>query len=114
MDFNIRETKGILIISLSGDMIGGPDATQLSELLHEKVNAGETRIIVDLRNVQYMNSSGLGILIGGVSAVRSHGGDLRLLHLNEKPRKVLEITQLDRIFKIFSSEAEAVESFQNR
>jgi anti-sigma B factor antagonist len=114
MDFTVRENSGVLIISLTGDMIGGPDAIKLSEALHEQVNAGRRNIVVDLRNVQWMNSSGLGILIGGVSAVRNHGGDLRLLNLNEKPRKVLEVTQLDRIFKIYSSEAEAVESFQGK
>jgi len=58
-----------------------------------------------------MNSSGLGILIGGLTTVRNSGGELKLLHLPKKIQELLQITKLDRVFGIFEDEGEVVDSF---
>jgi anti-sigma B factor antagonist len=111
MKFELKEKNGIVIIVVEGKMVGGPDATLLSEKLHEYIEAGKNRFVVDMSKVDWMNSSGLGILIGGLSTVRSRGGSMKLLNVGKKPRELLEITKLDRIFEIYEQEDAAIASF---
>jgi anti-sigma B factor antagonist len=111
MTFTVREKNGVLILTIEGPMIGGPDATSLSEKIHEFIAGGKIRFLVDMSSVDWMNSSGLGILIGGLSTVRSRGGQLKLLHVGKKVRELLEITKLDRIFEIHDQEEAAIASF---
>ncbi|HDQ45539.1 MAG TPA: anti-sigma factor antagonist [bacterium] len=111
MDFKLRESGDVTVIRLNGDMVGGPDATGLSEKLHELLEAGRKKILIDMECVRWMNSSGLGILIGAVTTVRNHGGELKLLRLGPKPGQLLKITRLDRIFEFFDNEELALDSF---
>lgn len=111
MKLDQKETCGVVVLTLEGDMVGGPDATQLTETLHELIEEGKKQIILDLKHVDWMNSSGLGILIGAITTVRNHGGDLKLMNLGQKPMQLLMITHLDRVFEIFDSEELAVASF---
>jgi anti-sigma B factor antagonist len=111
MQFSMHEKAGVVILRLEGKVVGGPDATALSETIHEAIDAGKTRFLVDMAKVDWMNSSGLGILIGGLSTVRNRGGALKLLHVTQKPRELLSITKLDRIFETFDTEDSALASF---
>lgn len=111
MKFRIRERKGVIVITLDGEMVGGPDATILTEKLHDLIDDGKNRIVVDMAKVDWMNSSGLGILIGGLTTVRNSGGELKLLHLPKKIQELLQITKLDRVFEIFEDEGKVVDSF---
>jgi anti-sigma B factor antagonist len=111
MKFDLREKKDVVIITIEGKMVGGPDATLLSEKLHECIEAGKKRVLVDMAKVDWMNSSGLGILIGGLSTVRGRGGSLKLLHVGKKPRELFAITKLDRIFEMHDEEEAALASF---
>ena len=111
MKFDVREKKGVVIVLLEGDMLGGPDATLLSEKFREFIGDGKNKIVVDMEKVNWMNSSGLGILIGGLTTVRNSGGDLRLLYLNDKARELLRITKLSRVFETFDDEDKAIDSF---
>jgi anti-sigma B factor antagonist len=111
MKFTVQEQSGVVFLRLEGPMIGGPDATSLSEKIHEFIAGGKIRFLVDMSMVDWMNSSGLGILIGGLSTVRSHGGQLKLLHVGKKARELLGITKLDRIFELYEQEDAAIASF---
>jgi anti-sigma B factor antagonist len=93
--------------------MGGPDATSLHEKLHELIDSGRLSVVVDLTDVDWMNSSGLGILIGGLSALRKSGGDLRLASATEKIEEVLRITKLDRVFTVYANTNEAVDSYSS-
>ena len=112
MKFDFRKIDDVQIIIINGEMVGGPDATLLSEKIREYIDLGKNKIIIDMKNVHWMNSSGLGILIGGLSTVRNQGGDLKLIHLKEKPQELLRITKLDQVFQIFDREEEALASFK--
>ena len=76
MEFTEKEQNGIVIITIEGEMIGGPIATVLSEKLREYMNQDKTRFIVDMSKISWMNSSGLGILMSGMTTVRNNGGKL--------------------------------------
>ena len=111
MKMNIKEVDRVVIIQLQGEMVGGPDAAMLSEMLHDLVAQDKKDIAVNMSDVRWLNSSGLGILIGGLNTMRNAGGDLKLIGLTEKPRHLLRITKLDKVFDICQSEEEAVEKF---
>jgi len=111
MNMQQRESNGIVILELSGKIMGGPDATLLNEKLHELIDAGKPQIVADLRNVDWMNSSGLGILIGGLTTMRNNGGDLKLANITDRIQSLLMITKLLTVFESFETVEEAVQSF---
>lgn len=111
MDFHVTEKRGVVMIELNGEMVGGPDASALSGKLHDLIADGKTHIVADMSKVRWMNSSGLGILIGGLNTVRNANGDLKLFGLNEKPRHLMRITQLDKVFDICETKEEAIDRF---
>ena len=93
--------------------MGGPDAVRLNEKLHELIEKDQTNVVADLSKVKFMNSSGLGMLIGGLTTMRKAGGDLRIANATDKIESLLVITKLITVFKHFRSLDEAIESFQN-
>ena len=69
------ETDGISIIEPKGKIMGGPDATLLHEKLHEYIDQGKKKVIINLAQVDWMNSTGLGILISGLTTLKNSGGE---------------------------------------
>jgi anti-sigma B factor antagonist len=111
MKFKSREEQGVIIIELKGNILGGPDASTLNEQLHQFIDAGKKKIVVDLGQVTFMNSSGLGMLIGGLTTMKNAGGDMRLARPNERVENLLTITKLFTVFQCFGSIEAAVASF---
>lgn len=99
MNFATDTREDVTIVTLDGNLMGGPDAGTLNGRLHELLAAGARKIVLDLTTVQFINSSGLGLLIGGVNAVRSGGGKLVLAGASEKILTLIKITKLERIFE---------------
>lgn len=113
MNFNVSERYNCVVIEFKGKVMGGPDAVKLNEKLHELIENDKTNVIADLGKVKFMNSSGLGMLIGGLTTMRKAGGDLRIANATDKIESLLVITKLITVFKNFKSLEEAVESFSN-
>ncbi len=111
MSFNTAERYNSVVIEFKGNVMGGPDAVSLNEQLHELINAGKHNIVVDLGKVKFMNSSGLGMLIGALTTMRKAGGDLRIANATDKIESLLIVTKLITVFKHFKSVDLAVESF---
>jgi len=107
----IWEDKGVAILEPKGKIMGGPDATVLHDKLHEIINQGKKKVIIDLAKVDWMNSTGLGILISGLTTMRNNGGELKLANVTEKIQSLLTITKLITIFETFDSVDQAVGSF---
>lgn len=105
------EKKGISILEPNGKIMGGPDATALHEKLHDLIEMGKNKVVIDLSKVEWMNSTGLGILISGVTTLRNGSGELKLVKVNSKIKSLLEITKLNSVFEIFDSVENAVDSF---
>ncbi len=74
MKFKTTQSGPVTVIQLQGNLMGGPDASTLNNKLHELVEAGKKHVVIDLHGVQFMNSSGLGLLIGGASTMKNAGG----------------------------------------
>jgi anti-sigma B factor antagonist len=107
-----REQDGVVVLVPKGKIMGGPDAGAIKERLHKLIDQGKKKVVVDLSGVSWMNSSGLGILIGGLTTMRNNGGDLKLAAATEKVQNLLMVTKLISIFESFDTAKEAVASFQ--
>lgn len=112
MTLKEKEQNGVVVLELAGKIMGGPDATLLNEKLHELIDKGKSKVVADLAKVSWMNSSGLGILIGGLTTMRNNNGDLKLSNVTERIQSLLIITKLITVFETFNSTDEAVNSFQ--
>ena len=112
MNLKAKEIDGVVVLELAGKVMGGPDASLLSEKLHELVDQKKTKVVADLGKVSWMNSSGLGILIGGLTTLRNNRGDLKLVNVTGKIESLLIITKLIKIFETFNTVEEAVASFK--
>ncbi len=112
MKMTERESGDVVILELSGKIMGGPDASLLNEKLHELIEAGKIKIVADLEKVDWMNSSGLGILIGGLTTMRNSGGDLKLANITDRIQSLLMITKLLTVFETFETVDKAVDSFK--
>ncbi len=113
MSFNISERYNCVVIEFKGNVMGGPDAVSLNETLHELIEKDKTNVVVNLSKVKFMNSSGLGMLIGALTTMRKAGGDLRIANATDKIESLLIVTKLITVFKHYKSLDEAIESFSD-
>ncbi|MEX0686389.1 MAG: STAS domain-containing protein [Balneolales bacterium] len=111
MKFNVSEKSNCIVIELKGNIMGGPEAVSLHEKLHEIIDQGKMNIVVDLSRVKFMNSSGLGMLIGALTTMRNAGGDLRIANATDKIESLLIITKLITVFQHYRTLDEAIASF---
>ena len=112
MTITEQDLRGIIVLELSGKIMGGPDAGLLNDKLHELIDQKKTKIVVDLAKVDWMNSSGLGILIGGLTTVRNNKGELKLANVTERIQSLLMITKLMTVFETYESVEKAAASFK--
>lgn len=114
MGFNVSERYNCVVIEFKGNVMGGPDAVSLNEKLHELIEKDKTNVVVNLGKVKFMNSSGLGMLIGGLTTMRKAGGDLRIANATDKIESLLIITKLITVFKHYKTLDEAIKSFDDK
>ncbi len=107
-----REAHGVIIIDLSGRITLGEGSALLREMIREHLQKGQIRIILNLSDVNYIDSSGIGELVSGFTTTRSHGGELKLLNLTRKVHDLIQITRLFTVFDIHSDEKTAATSFR--
>ena len=107
MDFTTSEKNGITILNLNGKIMGGPEATEVNEKINQLIDSNNKKIIIDLVNVDWMNSSGLGILIGAVTVLKNSDGCLCLINVSDRIKNLLKITKLDTVFNIYDNFDEA-------
>ena len=112
MNYSVDELYNAVVIKLKGNIMGGPDGAKLHDTLHELKESGKKNVVVDLSKVKFMNSSGLGMLISGMTTMRNSGGDLRLANVADRIQSLLVITKLITVFKHYDSVDEAVTSYE--
>jgi anti-sigma B factor antagonist len=107
-----REFGGITIIDLSGRISLGEGSALLRKTVRDLLDEGHTKIILNLGDVNYIDSSGIGELVSGFTAVRNRGGELKLLSLTKKVNDLLQLTKLFTVFEVYNEENTAVGSFK--
>lgn len=111
LEIRQREREEIVILDLEGRITAGEEAARLRETLRGLAAGGKTRVILNLQNVDYIDSTGLGTLVMGFTTLRKAGGMLKLLHLSRRNIELLVFTKLETVFEIFDDELDAVNSF---
>jgi anti-sigma B factor antagonist len=107
-----EEIKGeALILYLEGELMGGEESKPFQERIFKAIQEGNNRLVVDMSDVKWMNSSGLGVLMVGLTTLRSSGGDLKLIHVPDRVMRPIKITKLDQILQMYDSADEAIRSF---
>ncbi|HVA93746.1 MAG TPA: STAS domain-containing protein [Candidatus Dormibacteraeota bacterium] len=107
-----REVGGVLVIDMDGRITLSEGSELLRDLIREKLDAGHKKIVMNLAEISYIDSTGLGELVSGYRQIKTEGGELKLLNLNKKVSDLLQITKLYTVFDIHTDEAQAVTSFR--
>jgi anti-sigma B factor antagonist len=111
MKVSTRQVDGITILDLSGRITLGEGSVQLRDAVRDLLSKGQKRILLNLGDVNYIDSSGIGELVSAYTTVRNQGGELKLLNLTKKVHDLLQITKLYTVFDIKDDEASAIASF---
>ena len=111
MKFSQREVEGIVIIDLKGKLTGGPEAETFRDLFKSLVEEGKKNIAINLKDVDWISSTGIGIMIRGYKTVKEAGGDFVMVHVGERTEQIFNVLRLEHIFKILASEEEAIAHF---
>lgn len=107
-----RQAGDVMILDLEGEVRMGDSATALRGAIRSLVAAGNNKLLLNLKGVRYIDSSGIGELIANYTTVGRSGGQLKLLNLTEKVQDLLVITKLLTVFDVYEDESEALSSFK--
>ncbi|WP_248239621.1 STAS domain-containing protein [Microbacterium kunmingense] len=102
MNLTVTPGSAYAVIALEGRLTA-PSVPRLRSAISELVDAGSIRVVIDLSNTEFVDSSGLGALIGGLKSARLAGGDLRIAGVTEPVRRVLKLTNLDRVLREYDT-----------
>jgi anti-sigma B factor antagonist len=106
-----RQVDGVTILDLSGRITLGEGSVQLRDSVRDLLAKGQKKILVNLGDVNYIDSSGIGELVSAYTTVRNQGGELKLLNLTKKVHDLLQITKLYTVFDVKDDEASAIASY---
>ena len=113
MSFDVREQYHASVIQIKGKFLGSVDGPELRRMLDDLREAGKVNIVIDLGETDFMDSSGIGVLIGGLTAMRKGGGEIRLANIERRIRNLFMMTRLlGPVFNDYASVGAAVESFR--
>ncbi|HZQ68902.1 MAG TPA: STAS domain-containing protein [Terriglobales bacterium] len=104
-------TEGVTVVNCQGRIVFGEEATELRDTL-KKLLASTRKLVLNLSGVTYIDSGGLGMLVGVYSSARSSGADIKLTGLGQKLRDVLQITKLVTVFEVYDTEQQAIAAFK--
>ncbi|MDR3747599.1 MAG: STAS domain-containing protein [Acidobacteriota bacterium] len=111
MKASTRQVDGITIVDLSGRITLGEGSVVLRDTVKDLLGKGQKKILLNLGDVSYIDSSGIGELVSAFTSVRNQGGELKLLHLTKKVHDLLQITKLYTVFDVKDDEAAAITAF---
>ena len=111
LSIETREVGKVTVVDVKGRIVLGDEIGSLRKAIHNLVEEGKKRIILNLAAVDYIDSSGVGELVGCYTTLRNAGGELKLLNLSQKVQDVLYVTKLYTVFDIKEDEFTAVKSF---
>jgi anti-sigma B factor antagonist len=111
MKASTRQVDGVTIVDLSGRITLGEGSVVLRDTIKDLLGKGQKKILLNLGDVSYIDSSGIGELVSAFTSVRNQGGELKLLNLTKKVHDLLQITKLYTVFDVKDDEAVAIAAF---
>ena len=106
-----RQVGDVTVLDVAGRITLGEGSSALRDTLRDLVSKGQKKILLNLGEVSYIDSSGIGELVSGFTTVTNNGGQLKLLNLNKRVKDLLQITKLYTVFDVHEDEAAAIRSF---
>jgi anti-sigma B factor antagonist len=106
-----RQVDGVTVLDLNGRITLGEGSVTLRDMVRDLLSKGQKQILLNLGNVTYIDSSGIGELVSAFTTVKNQGGELKLLNLTRKVHDLLQITKLYTVFDVKDDEASAIGSF---
>lgn len=111
LNISVRENQGVAILELNGRIVLGPETQSLREQVIQLLSEGKKRIVLNLANVTYVDSAGVGTLVNAYTSATRQGGSVKLLNLSDRPRETLQLTRLLTVFDVCENVADAVARF---
>jgi anti-sigma B factor antagonist len=108
-----RDVHGVNVLDIEGRIVLGEESNSFRERVKGLLAAGKKKIVLNLANVSYIDSAGLGTLVAAFHSARSQGAMLKLANLGTKFKEILQVTKLITVFDTYDSEAAAIQSFGN-
>ena len=107
-----REVDGVTVLDLNGRITLGEGSVQLREAIRDLISKGSKTILLNMGDVNYIDSSGLGELVSAYTTAKNQGASVKLLSLTKKVKDVLQLTKLYTVFDVYEDEASAIGSFK--
>ena len=111
LEITEKESSGVTVLVLAGRVTLGEESSKLRTKLKDLLGEGKTRVVLDLAEVKYIDSAGLGTLVAGYTSARNQGASMKLANLTKKFDEQLHITKLVTVFDVYDSVEGAVKSF---
>ena len=111
MKVHTRQVDGVTILDLSGRITLGEGSVTIRDAVRDVLAKGSNKILLNLGDISYIDSSGIGELVSGYTTVTNTGGSLKLLNLNKRVKDLLQITKLYTVFEVHEDEAAAIRSY---
>jgi anti-sigma B factor antagonist len=108
-----RRVGDVTIVDLSGQIKLGEGSSVLRDAVKDLIGKGQKKILLNLGDITYIDSSGIGELVSAYTSVRNQGGEMKLLHLTKKVHDLLQITKLYTVFHVLDDEAAAIAAFNS-
>jgi len=108
---NTRQVGDVSVVDVAGRITLGEGSSALRDMMRDLVSKSQKKILLNLGEVSYIDSSGIGELVSGFTTVTNSGGNLKLLGLNKRVKDLLQITKLYTVFDVHEDEAGAIRSF---
>ncbi len=106
-----EQQESVAVVTVT-DQLDARNSQEAKDFFRALIERGETRIVVDLSELEFVDSSGLGALVTAIKTARQAGGDVRLCSLTQAVKTIFELTRLTRVFDLFDDRASAVASYQ--
>ena len=107
-----RDSGDVTVLDMGGRIVLGDGSALLRKTVRELLDDNRIKILINLADINYIDSSGIGELVQAYTSVKNRGGELKLLHLTKKVHDILQITKLYTVFDVYTDEGVAVRSFQ--
>jgi anti-sigma B factor antagonist len=106
--------EDIAVLTFNGDLIGDPEITKIREKIYSLIAEDINKVVIDMGDVAYVNSSGLGCLISALTSLRNAGGDLKLADVGKKVKSIFVVTQLIKVFDTHETVDRALAGFKKK
>ena len=111
MAVQINIEENVVVVKVQGKLMGGPDTKKCHEKMKHLIEEGHQQMVIDLSRVEWVNSSGLGMLVACYTSCRNSGGQFKIAGPTEKTKSLLKMTKLNTVMEVFENTQQAIESY---